>query len=188
MNLFFLFIKHTLLNMFRSNLKKTAKKKNTNNRPIEPAKNLEPGEQSVGRDNKTKWFVAVKSNGTHYWKKLGTKKTNKKTTKKSTKKSTKKTNSSSERKRYLNSIRGTVSNYMKDHIIVLSGKMWDTRKNVEECLTEHGAVITSKITHNTSALIVGDHSSKSVTTKILQANEKDIDIISSDDLYNALYG
>ena len=162
------------------------KKQYVNKRPKSSAKNYEPGEQIMGRDNKTKWVVAVKTNGQHYWKRYN-KNTTQETRKKSVKKSTKKTNSRLERKRYLDSIRGTLSNYMENHIFVLSGTMGDTRKNVEECLTKHGAVIVSKITHNTSALIVGQHSSKSVTTKILQANDKDIDIFSSDDLYVALF-
>ena len=182
--------------------KNTRKKNYVNKRPIQSAKNFKPGKQYIGRDDETLWIVAIKSNGAHYWKRCVSKKT-RNTRKQNTRKpktqkqrihkksykqpKTKKTNSQIDRKRYLDSIRGSVSDYMEGHTIVLTGKMWDNKKNIEECLTEHGAVISSKITYQTSSLIVGKQNHKSLSLKIIEANDKNVDIIYSDELYDALY-
>ena len=100
---------------------------------------------------------------------------------KTTKKST-----PNERKRFLDSIRGSYSNYMEGHTVVLTGKLWDTRKNVEELLTSHGAVVTTSITANTSALIVGKFGARGESAKVQEAYDKDIDIVPAEDLLTAL--
>lgn len=109
--------------------------------------------------------------------KMVTKSKKPKTTKKST---------PNERKRFLDSIRGSYSDYMEGHTIVLTGKLWDTRKNVEEILTSHGAVVTTSITANTSALIVGEFGARRESAKVQEAYDKDIDIVLASDLLTAL--
>ena len=105
---------------------------------------------------------------------------------KSKKPKTTKKSTPNERKRFLDSIRGSYSNYMEGHTVVLTGKLWDSRKNVEEFLTSHGAVITTSITATTSALIVGEFGARGESAKVQEAYDKDIDIVSAEDLLTAL--
>jgi NAD-dependent DNA ligase len=105
---------------------------------------------------------------------------------KSKKPKTTKKSTPNERKRFLDSIRGSYSNYMEGHTVVLTGKLWDTRKNVEELLTSHGAVVTTSITATTSALIVGEFGARGKSAKVQEAYDKDIDIVPAEDLLAAL--
>jgi NAD-dependent DNA ligase len=74
---------------------------------------------------------------------------------------------------------------MEGHNVVLTGKLWDTRKNVEELLTSHGAVVATSLT-STSTLIVGEFGARGESAKVQEAYDKDIDIVSAADLLTAL--
>ena len=172
-------------------LKNKSKKTNRKIYPKLKAKNHREGKLHTDKYGTT-WKVCVKTNGAHYWKRHNETQKNKqksilkkKTSPKKKKSQKNKKPRINDRKRYLNSIRGITSNYMEGHYVVLTGVMWDTPKNIEECLTRHGSFVSSRITKKTTALVVGNDN---VNRRIInKADQLGLHVVNSDDLYDALY-
>ena len=185
--------------------KATQKRVRINNRPDVSASKFPEGYETIGRDNRI-WIIGRRSNGSHFWKRIVSKTVAKKhsTKKHSTKKpptkkhSTKKPSTkkhstkkpqktSADRTAFLHSIRGSHSNLMLGSILVFTGKLWDTRKNVEDFVTRHGAFISPNLSRKPNViLVVGEFGSRGPSVKYYEAQRKGVNIVSVDDLLEVL--
>jgi len=76
---------------------------------------------------------------------------------------------------------------MLGSIIVFTGKLWDTRKNVEDFVTRHGACISPNLSKKPNIiLVVGEFGSRGPSVKYYEAQRKGINIVSVDDLLEVL--
>jgi hypothetical protein len=91
------------------------------------------------------------------------------------------------RTEYLRSIRGSHSNLMSGSTLVFTGKLWDTRKNVEEFVTRNGAFVSPNLVKKPHImLIVGEFGARGPSAKYFEAQKKGIEIVSSDELLEVL--
>ena len=175
--------------------KATQKGVRINNRPDVSASKFPEGYETIGRDNRI-WIIGRRSNGSHFWKRIVSKTAAKKHSikKPSTKKhSTKKPSikkpqkTSADRTAFLHSIRGSHSNLMLGSILVFTGKLWDTRKNVEDFVTRHGAFISLNLSRKPNViLVVGEFGLRGPSVKYYEAQRKGINVVSVDDLLEVL--
>ena len=91
------------------------------------------------------------------------------------------------RTEYLRSIRGSHSNLMSGSTLVFTGRLWDTRKNVEEFVTRNGAFVSPNLVIKPHImLIAGEFGARGPSAKYFEAQKKGIDIVSSDELLEVL--
>jgi hypothetical protein len=91
------------------------------------------------------------------------------------------------RTEYLRSIRGSHSNLMSGSTLVFTGRLWDTRKNVEEFVTRNGAFVSPNLVKKPHImLITGEFGARGPSAKYFEAQKKGIEIVSSDELLEVL--
>ena len=82
---------------------------------------------------------------------------------------------------YLDRIRGSLSNKLKDHIICMTGRMWASRSDIEELITKHGGIVTKNVSNKNTLIITGPELDSN-NNKIKKARGYNIKELPSDSL------
>ncbi|MAF35864.1 hypothetical protein CL622_01955 [archaeon] len=160
-------------------------KKRINNRPSLSARDFPVGYESMGRDNKS-WIVGSRTNGSHFWKRNVNQPTKPKTRKRRTIKNPK--TKTQPRKRFLDSIRNVNGNNLDGLHIILIGQLWADYEDLEELITRLGGYVSTTIAKKRGYctwLVLGK-TNKNHTALKRQANDKNIEIVTEDELLSIL--
>ena len=90
-------------------------------------------------------------------------------------------------KDYLDSIRGSYTNYLDGYHLVLTGTLWDSLDNIIEFLTIHGAKVTNVLSQSRNTVLISGNKNPSRTNSIVkEAIRKNLEIVYFGDLMDEL--